>query len=119
MFKKSVLGVVLIILSLLNFGSYAQEVDNSSDGLFSQARIAAFDRKDYPKAISLVKKALLQSPNYTDLSVFLGRLYTWTDQVDSARIVFEGLESRKVTDVDFYVAYGSFLYWNDMTEKAI
>lgn len=119
MFKKSVLGVVLIILSLLNFGSYAQEVDNSSDGLFSQARIAAFDRKDYPKAISLVKKALLQSPNYTDLSVFLGRLYTWTDQVDSARFVFEGLESRKVTDEDFYVAYGSFLYWNDMTEKAI
>ena len=60
----------------------------SSDEMFVKARKLAFDDKNYPAAIALTKKALLKSPDYTDIEIFLGRLYTFTDKVDSARVVF-------------------------------
>lgn len=110
--------IIFILSTTLCVVSYAQQNNYSADELFIQAREAAFDNKDYPKAIGLIKKALVQAPNYSDLSIFLGRLYTWTDQVDSAQVVFEGLQGRNVTDEDFYLAYGSLLYWNDRTNKA-
>lgn len=103
---------------MLPLMSLAQEGNLSSDELFTQARSQAFDNKNYPKAIQLSKEALKKSPNYTDISVFLGRLYTWSDQVDSARIVFTELDNRQVTDEDFYLAYGSLEYWNDQYAKA-
>ncbi|MCA5005791.1 YaiO family outer membrane beta-barrel protein [Sphingobacterium bovistauri] len=97
---------------------FSQQNTYSSDELFSQARGLAFDQKDYQKAILLTKMALSQSPDYTDLSVFLGRLYTWTDKIDSAQFVFENLQKKGIADEDYFIAYGSLLYWNDITAKA-
>jgi YaiO family outer membrane protein len=62
---------------------------------------------------------LSQSPNYTDVAVFLGRIYTWSDQVDSARVVFNDLLQRGEQDEDFYLAYASLEYWNDQEKKAL
>lgn len=96
----------------------AQENDLGSDELFQRARTLAFDAKDYPQAIKLSKQALAKSPNYTEVSIFLGRLYTWTDQIDSARLVFDQLDQRHVDDEDFFMAYASLAYWNDQATLA-
>lgn len=109
-----------ILLTLLFFPALSYGQDNlSSDELFLKARNQAFENKNYPEAIKLSKQALSKSPNYTDIAVFLGRLYTWSDQVDSARIVFNQLEDRQVQDEDFFLAYASLEYWNDQPNKAL
>lgn len=110
--------VSLLLFIILPFCVYSQE-SLSSDELFANARNAAFEKKDYTTAIKLAKQALEKSPNYTDISVFLGRLYTWTDNVDAARQVFEELEQKNTQDEDFFVAYASLEYWNNNYEKAI
>lgn len=115
MFKFRKLAFALLFLPALG---YAQE-ELSSDDLFLKARSQAFDHKNYPEAIRLSKQALTKSPNYTDISVFLGRLYTWSDQVDSARVVFKKLDERQVENEDFFLAYGSLEYWNDNPQGAL
>lgn len=107
------------VFLLLPYFGFSQEVDLSSDELFEKARSQAFDSKNYPQAIKLTKEALKKTPNYTDISVFLGRLYTWSDKTDSARLVFQELDNKDVKDPDFFLAYGSLEYWNDQYEKAL
>ncbi|KVV15125.1 YaiO family outer membrane beta-barrel protein [Flavobacterium sp. TAB 87] len=107
-----------LLVIVISFSGYGQESD-SSDELFQKARTVAFDQKDYVTAIALSKQALLLSPEYTDISIFLGRLYTWTDNWEAARVVFKDLDLREVQDEDYFVAYASLEYWNDQNEKAI
>lgn len=96
----------------------AQE-ELTSDELFFKARNAAFEEDDYPRAIELTKKALERSPGYADVRIFLGRLYTWTDKVDSARVAFERVLEENPGHEDGSLAYGSLEYWNDNSEKAL
>lgn len=91
----------------------------SADELFVKARTTAFEQKDYTASIVLAKEALEKAPNYTDISVFLGRLYTWNKDLASARAVFEELGKRDVQDEDYFLAYASLEYWNDQNTKAI
>lgn len=107
-----------LLLLLLPFQAYSQQ-KLSADELFANARTEAFEKKDYPKSISLAKQALEIVPNYTDISVFLGRLYTWNKDLDSARAVFEQLDKKNVQDEDYFIAYASLEYWNDNNTKAI
>jgi YaiO family outer membrane protein len=109
----------LFIAFLCANSALAQDNALSSDELFIQSRKEAFDQKNYPKAIQTIRQALVQSPNYTDLSVFLGRLYTWSDQIDSARATFDQLWKRDVDSDDFYLAYASLEYWHDDADKAL
>ncbi|WP_213279567.1 YaiO family outer membrane beta-barrel protein [Chryseobacterium indologenes] len=97
---------------------YSQQ-NLSADELFVKARNAAFEQKDYPASIALAKEALEKAPNYTDISVFLGRLYTWNKDLVSARAVFEELGKKEVQDEDYFLAYASLEYWNDQNTKAI
>ena len=97
---------------------YSQQ-NLSADELFLKARNAAFEQKDYPASIALAKEALEKAPNYTDISVFLGRLYTWNKDLVSARAVFEELGKKEVQDEDYFLAYASLEYWNDQNTKAI
>lgn len=112
--RKILLSFIFI---LLYTALSAQEL--SSDELFTRARNEAFENKNYPAAVELAKQALNQSPDYTDISIFLGRLYTWDKNVASAREVFRGLEQKEVRDEDFYLAYASLEYWNDDYAKAL
>ncbi|MBE4948740.1 YaiO family outer membrane beta-barrel protein [Chryseobacterium culicis] len=97
---------------------YSQQ-NLSADELFLKARNTAFEQKDYPASIALARQALEKSPDYTDISVFLGRLYTWNKDLSSARAVFEELEKKGVQDEDYFLAYASLEYWNDQNTKAI
>lgn len=112
-----------VYLSLCLFGfpfaSFGQETTLTADELFVKARTEAFDQKNYAEAIKISKQALKQAPEYTDISIFLGRLYTWSDKIDSARTIFSKLESQNVQDEDLYIAYASLEYWNDQAAKAI
>jgi len=108
----------LLSLALLPLFSIAQETKITADDLFAKARKVAFDSKDYPQAIQLSKQALVQAPEYTDISIFLGRLYTWSDKIDSARTLFNELDKKNTKDEDFFLAYAALEYWNDQAEKA-
>ncbi|WP_210421324.1 YaiO family outer membrane beta-barrel protein [Olivibacter sp. LS-1] len=108
---------LLVSILLMPFFAFAQT--KTSDDLFTEARNAAFEQKNYEKAKQLAKRALAQSPDYTDVAIFLGRVYTWTDQPDSARNVFENILLRGVTSEDLFLAYASLEYWNDNNHKAL
>ncbi|MDO8992720.1 MAG: tetratricopeptide repeat protein, partial [Daejeonella sp.] len=110
--------IYFIFFNLVSVLVFAQNNNPSSDELFVQARKLAFDDKNYTKAIALTKQALKQSPDYADIRIFLGRLYTWTDKPDSARIEFKKVLEKNKGYEDLYLAYGSLEYWNNNSEEA-
>ncbi|MCU7613456.1 YaiO family outer membrane beta-barrel protein [Chryseobacterium sp. GMJ5] len=108
----------LLFLLLFPLAISAQQ-NPSADELFLKARTTAFEQKDYNASISLAKEALKISPDYTDISIFLARLYTWNKDIVSARAVFEDLQKKGIKDEDYFVAYASLEYWNDQNANAI
>lgn len=112
---KYIRAIIAFLLVVNSFFVLAQ----SSDEIFTQARKAAFDEGNYPKAIGLSKIALQASPDYADIRVFLGRLYTWSKKPDSARTEFNYIISRQPNYEDAYVALGNLEFWNNDTEKAL
>jgi YaiO family outer membrane protein len=110
--------VYTLLLTLLPLAAFAQQT-TTADGLFQQARTAAFEHRNYPTAITLAKQALDQAPDYTDVAVFLGRLYTWNKNLPEARAVFAGLEEKQIRTEDFYLAYASLEYWNKEENRAL
>ena len=104
----------LIILFTASYGNMAYSQDSSSsDGLFQAARKAAFDHKDYNTAKQYCLKALARSPKYADIWVFLGRVYTWTDNYDSAKFCFETVLAIRQDIEDASIAYTDLEYWNN------
>lgn len=91
----------------------------NSDQLFQMARTEAFEKTNYPRAISLTKQALVKSPDYGDIRIFLGRLYTWTDKPDSARTEFSRVIRVSPDNKDLYLAYGSLEYWESRPDTAL
>ncbi len=91
----------------------------TADELFTKARNKAFEEKDYESAINLAKIALTKSPDYADIRIFLGRLYTWSKKPDSARIEFATVIAKQPTYEDAYVAYGNLEFWNNNTKRAL
>lgn len=96
----------------------AQEAPGA-DELFQSARTAAFDKKDYPLAIALCKEALLKSPDYSDIRIFLGRLYTWSHFSDSARAQFSDVLERHPDNEDAAGAFTDLEYWHDNDSGAL
>lgn len=103
----------------LSAGKIAAQDTTSSDGLFTMARKAAFDDKDRTRAIQLSKKALSISPTYTDIIIFVARIYAWENQLDSSRIYFQRALKQKPDAEDAYVGYSDLEYWNDNNDAAL
>jgi len=100
--------------------NFAKAQDSlSSDGLFQIARKAAFEESNYTKAKEYCNKVLEISPGYTDVTIFLGRIYSWNKQYDSARINFEKALDQKADYEDASVAYADMEYWADNNKKAL
>lgn len=97
----------------------AQEDTTSSDGLFKAARFAAFEKKEYNTAKYYCYKALSISPNYADIRIFLGRIYTWTANYDSAKICFEIVLQNQPNYEDAAIAYTDLEYWNNNYNNAL
>ncbi|QLE00679.1 YaiO family outer membrane beta-barrel protein [Galbibacter sp. BG1] len=103
---------VAFLFFLLNSDFSIGQEELTSDELFLKARTEAFDNENYTEAIRLTKIALDKTPDYTDLYVFLGRLYSWTDQPDLARAAFEEALKQDPDYEDAALAYGNLEYWN-------
>lgn len=91
----------------------------TTDELFKDARDAAFQSKDYDLAKQLALRALQRSPAYAEIEVFLGRVYTWDKQYDSARFHFSKVLENGQGSEDASVAYADLEYWNDHYAAAI
>ncbi len=91
----------------------------SSDELLQASQAAVRQEKNYPKAISLLKQALEQSPDYADVRIFLGRVYTWNDFPDSARAQFKTVLSKDAGNLEAYSASFDLEYWNDHIPKSL
>lgn len=116
--KKCFLLLALLSSLCITFTSSAQENLNS-DQLFQKARTAAFKAKNYPEAIALCKQALLKSPDYSDIRIFLGRLYTWSHFADSAQEQFSYVLQRHPDNEDAASAFTDLEYWNDNDTAAL
>lgn len=111
--------LILFYLITVCVSLNAQSTAATSDDLFKAARNAAFEEKNDDKAKQLAKQALLQSPHYADIEVFLGRLYTWNKHYDSAVYHFQNVISYAANNADASVAYTDLEYWNDHFELAL
>ncbi|MEH6703300.1 MAG: YaiO family outer membrane beta-barrel protein [Galbibacter orientalis] len=117
-YKDKKNAIYFAICLLIAFNSFAQE-EKTSDELFVMARKEAFDNDNYDEAIRLMNIATEKAPEYADLSIFLGRLYTWTDQTDKARTTLKKVFENNKNYEDAAIAYASLEYWNDNSPKAL
>lgn len=117
--------IITITFALFLFGfiGTTQQVnaqtEYTSDELFEQARHAAFEEDDYPKAIKLAKQALELSPDYSDIRIFMGRIYTWTDRLTEAREAFNYVLERNPGHEEASIAITDLEYWNDNNQAAL
>jgi YaiO family outer membrane protein len=97
----------------------AQQQEEKAEVLFELAKKAAFDQKDHEKAIELTKRVLAKNPEVIDYNIFLGRLYTWSEKVDSARSIFRHVLEKTPAHEDATLAYASLEYWNSNSATAL
>lgn len=86
---------------------------------FKKPAQAVFDKKDYTLATELSKKALIISPDYSDIRIFFGRVYTWWDKTDSARECFKKVLDQEPENEDAALAYADLEYWNNNPSEAL
>src|SRR5690606_13598529 len=110
----------IFVLLFLTLGIAARaQNDLSSDELYVLARKEAFDNSNYPKAVQLSRQALEASPDYHEIRTFLGRLYTWSDKIDSARSAFATVLAKEPSNEDALSASFDLEYWNENYNKAL
>jgi YaiO family outer membrane protein len=117
--QKTAPYLFLLFFSLLLTADIKGQDTTSSDGLLAEARKAAFEKNDYAQAKTYLYKALAISPGYADIKIFLGRIYTWSKQLDSARYFFNDVLVKDPGYEDASVAFASLEYWNDNNNEAL
>ncbi len=116
---KKIGCVFLPVFCLLFTAVVCAQDTTSSDGLLIEARKAAFDQNDYPKAKAYLYKALKLSPDYADVKIFLGRIYTWAKNYDSARYYFNDVLKTNPGYEDASVALADLEYWDDHDTRSL
>lgn len=91
----------------------------SSDELFIKAKDAAFKLNDRVLARQYCKTILTQSPNYTDVSIFLARLYTWDNVYDSARVILKNIIIKNPSNYDAISAAIDLENWSGNPRDAL
>lgn len=111
---------ITFFLQLLATGYLtAQEtVDLTSDEIFTQARNIPKEA-NYSKIIGLLKIALDKSLDYADIRLFLGRVYTWNDNLDSARYQFNQVLAKNAENIEARSASFDVGYWNNNYSMAL
>lgn len=114
------LPVLLVMFIILHGSTPLRAQDTTSaDGLFDYARKTAYEQQDYPAAIRLAQKALSFNPNYTDVIIFIGRVYTWSKNTDSAKWYLTTAIAKDPKNEDGYLAYSDLDYWNNHHNEAL
>ena len=109
----------LILLTFLCRLSVSAQSESGPDELFGQARLAAFNDKDYPRAVALCQQALKKSPDYVEIRTFMGRLYTWSDKLPEARQQFSLAIATDSANKDALSAAADLEFWNDQPGQAL
>ena len=120
---RRIIKVAAVLLTLLFWGAnsvhlHAQSKE-SSDSLFKQARDAAFEQKDYTKAIKLSREALMLSPDYIDIKIFLGRLYAWNNNFGKAKSTLTEIIKTNQDYEDAFIALSDLEYWQENYSDAL
>ncbi|HVZ24530.1 MAG TPA: YaiO family outer membrane beta-barrel protein [Sediminibacterium sp.] len=111
--------LLFAFLLMLPAGTMFAQDTMTSDGLLIAAKKAAFDQKNYALAKIRLYRAMQISPDYADIQVFLGRIYTWTDNQDSARYFFEKVLKKNPGYEDAAIGLADLEYWNDANDAAL
>jgi len=110
----------LLFLLFAMFNSVLSgQTEMTTDELYTKARNTAFEEDDYVGAIALAKRALAKSPDYLEVKVFLGRLYTFSDSLPQARMVFGEVLQKEPGHEEASLAYGNLEYWNSNSERGL
>ena len=117
--SKSILNKSLLLILICVAGVTCTLQAQNADSLFKVAQDAAFERKDYPTAIRLSKTALDINPDYTDVVIFLARVYTWNKQPDSARLYFNEALRQQPGSEDAFTGFADLEYWSENNEAAL
>lgn len=104
---------VIIFFIIFISGSIKAQPRASADELFKTAREAAFEDYNYDKAKQIAYQALQISPDYADIEIFLGRVFAWNKQYDSARYHFSKVLDKDSANEDASIAYTDLEYWNN------
>lgn len=112
---------VFLCMTLFYIGqALAQDTAHlTTDELFTQARNIPKEKANYPKIIELLKQGLQKSPNYADIRLFLGRVYTWNDNLDSARYQFNQVLAKDPKNIEAYSAIFDLEYWHSNYWRAL
>ncbi len=114
------LSITFCLQVLITAQVVAQDTTElTTDELFTQARNIPKDKVNYPQIIELLKAALAKSPDYADVHLFLGRVYTWSDKLDSARYQFNQVLAKDVKNTEAYSALFDLEYWNENYSRAL
>jgi YaiO family outer membrane protein len=116
-FIKNLVLIPLIILLNAKISKAQEEL--SSDSLMILAKKEAYTNSNYPAAIELLKKALIKSPSYADIRVLLGRIYTFSDQIDSAKNTFDMVLKQEPNNIDAINSLYDLSYWNNLYPQAL
>lgn len=116
--SRRFLVFVFVMLAVVPTFLKAQNTTLTTDELFAEARAIPKEKANYPKITNLLNQALTKSPNYIDVRMFLGRVYTWDDNLDSARFQFNQVLAVEPGNVEATVAIFDLEYWNDNYQRA-
>ncbi len=112
--------VFTVFLQLLfAYSVYSQQSNLTPDELFNAARNIPKEKENYPKIISTLKLALQKSPDYADVRIFLGRVYTWSNNLDSARYELNQVLAKTPKNIEAYAALVDLEYWNQNFRRAL
>ncbi|HEY0899365.1 MAG TPA: YaiO family outer membrane beta-barrel protein [Sphingobacteriaceae bacterium] len=115
--KNFALALLLIYLSIHAQPGRSQTT-KSADSLFTLARTAAFTSKDFQSAILLAKRSLIAQEN-TEVRVFLGRLYTWNNEADSARLELNQVLRKDPRNLEALAARFDVELWQGLPDSAL
>lgn len=85
------------------------------DSLFMQARQFAFNG-EREKAREICTQILLQSPEYSDVQILIGRTYSWDGKRDSARLAFNKVLAYDSANADAWSSLADVEFWDDKYE---
>jgi len=117
--KGKTVASLLLFAALASPGTPLRAEGQSSDEMFSRARQLAFEDGDRESARELCRQILERSPDYTDVRVFLGRLFAWDKDYESARRELRGVVEERPDNDDARSALIDVELWDDRPEEAL
>lgn len=88
------------------------------DEQFQRARQRAFEG-DYKAARAIAKRILLQTPEYHDVRILVGRTNAWQGNYEQAESYFKKVLEEDPTYKDAYIAYADNEIWQGDYETAL